>query len=183
MRKVVARLLMSLDGVVEAPDIWEFEHFDDDMLADLRAQLEGEDLMLLGRTTYEEWEPYWPTSSYEPFASHINRVPKVVASSTLQEVKWGDGNNATLLGDPGRAITELKAKPGKNIGVHGSPTLIASLLYEGLLDELRLAVYPVVAGRGRRLFRDEAELKRLELVTGKITQTGAALLSYRLPKA
>lgn len=179
MRKVVARLLISLDGVVESPSTWKFEHFDDDMLTDLRAQLSEEDVMLLGRKTYEEWEPYWPTSTYEPFASHINHVPKFVASTTLSEVRWGERDNAMLKKDFGEAVQELKRQPGKNIGVHGSPTLAQSMFYSGFLDELRLAVYPVVAGRGKRFFRDEADLKRLKLVDSKMTRTGAALLTYQ----
>jgi dihydrofolate reductase len=181
MRKVVARLLMSLDGVVESPDKWEFEHFDDDMRADLGSQISGEDAMLLGRATYREWEPYWPTSTIEPFATHINRVPKLVVSTTLEEVKWGNRDNATLIGgNLAEAIAGLKRQPGKSIGVHGSPTLIESMLQNGLLDELRLAVYPVVAGRGKRLFGDKRAMKRLKLVGSKTTATGVSVLTYRL---
>jgi len=171
---------MSLDGVVESPDIWEFDHFDDDMRADLGSQISGEDAMLLGRTTYQEWEPYWPTATIEPFASHINRVPKVVVSTTLEEVKWGDRNNATLVkGSLAEAIAELKQQPGKDIGVHGSPTLIESLLQNDLLDELRLAVYPVVAGSGKRLFKDGSALKRLKLADSKTTATGVSVLTHQ----
>ena len=180
MRKVVARLLMSLDGVVESPDKWEFEHFDDDMRADLGSQISGEDAMLLGRTTYQEWEPYWPTSTIEPFATHINRVPKLVVSTTLEEVKWGNRDNATLIGgNLAEAIAGLKKQPGKNVWVHGSPTLIESMLQNDLLDELRLAVYPVVAGRGKRLFKDKRAMKRLKLVDSKTTATGVSVLTYR----
>src|SRR5918998_556319 len=135
MREAAARLLMSLDGVVESPDKWEFEHFDDDMRADLGSQISAEDAMLLGRATYQEWEPYWPTSTTEPFATHINRVPKLVVSTTLEGVKWGRGHNTTLIGgNLAEAIAGLKRQPGKNIGVHGSPTLIESMLHDDLLD-------------------------------------------------
>ncbi|MGH3088979.1 MAG: dihydrofolate reductase family protein [Rubrobacteraceae bacterium] len=179
MRKVVARLLMTLDGVVESPDKWEFDSFDDDMRGDLGSQISGEDAMLLGRTTYEEWEPYWPTSAIEPFASHINRVPKFVASTTLEGVKWGERDNATLIGgDLAEAISDLKRRPGKNIGVHGSPTLIGSMLRNDLLDEIRLAVYPVVAGEGKRLFGNGRAPKRLKLVDSRTTAAGVSLLTY-----
>lgn len=180
MRKVVARLLMSLDGVVESPDKWEFEHFDDDMRADLGSQISGEDALLLGRTTYQEWEPYWPTSTIEPFASHINGVPKLVVSTTLEDVKWGEKDNATLVkANLAEEIAELKKQPGGNIGVHGSPTLVGSMLKDDLIDELRLAVYPVVAGSGKRLFEDGRAPKRLKLVDSKTSRTGVSLLTYR----
>jgi dihydrofolate reductase len=180
MRKVVARLLMSLDGVVESPDKWEFEHFDDDVREDLRSQISEEDAMLLGRTTYEEWEPYWPASTIEPFATHINDAQKVVVSTTLEDVKWGERNNATLVkANLTEEIAGLKKRPGKNIGVHGSPTLIGSMLEDDLIDELRLAVYPVVAGSGKRLFENGRAPKRLELVDSKTSRTGVSLLTYR----
>lgn len=171
---------MTLDGVVESPDIWEFDSFDDDMRADLGSQISGEDAMLLGRATYQEWEPYWPTSTIEPFASHINRAQKVVVSTTLEEVKWGERNNATLVkGNLAEEIAGLKRQPGKNIGVHGSPTLIGSMLRNDLVDELRLAVYPVVAGSGKRLFEDGRAPKRLKLVDSKTTRTGVSILTFR----
>ena len=180
MREVVARLLMSLDGVVESPDKWEFDSFDDDVREDLRSQISQEDAMLLGRTTYEEWEPYWPTSAIEPFATHINNAQKVVVSTTLEEVKWGKRDNATLIGgNLAEAIAGLKRQPGKNVGVHGSPTLIESMLQNDLIDELRLAIYPVVAGGGKRLFKDGRALKRLKLVDSKTSRTGVTVLTYR----
>lgn len=180
MRKVVARLLMSLDGVVESPDKWEFDSFDDDVREDLRSQISAEDAMLLGRTTYEEWEPYWPISTIEPFATHINNAQKIVVSTTLEEVKWAEKNNATLAqANLAEEIAELKKQPGKNIGVHGSPTLIGSMLKDDLVDEIRLAVYPVVAGSGKRLFEDGRAPKRLVLVDSKTSRTGVSLLAYR----
>ena len=177
MRKVVAGLFISLDGVTESPDQWQFDHFDEDMMAALGAHLAEEDAVLLGRVTYQEWATYWPTSTDEPYASHIDAIPKYVVSTTLDTVEW---NNSTLIqGNLTEEIARLKQQPGKNVGVAGSPTLVQSLLQDGLLDELTLMVHPVVAGSGKRLFKDESTLKRLQLVASKTTRTGVALLTYQ----
>ncbi len=136
--------------------------------------------MLLGRVTYQEWADYWPTSSVEPFASHINNVQKYVVSKTLDSVPWGTRDNATLVrGSLADAITTLKRQPGKNIGIHGSPTLVEAMLQADLLDELRLEIYPVVAGSGSRLFQDGRAIKRLHLADSKITSNGVAILTYQ----
>ena len=180
MRKVVAGLFISLDGVTESPDQWQFDHFDEDMMATMGAHIAEVDTVLLGRVTYQEWAPYWPTSTDEPFASHINNTPKYVISTTLDQVEW---KNATLIkGNLAEEITKLKQQPGKNIGVAGSPTLVQSLLQSDLLDELTLMVHPVVAGSGKRLFKDESDLKRLKLVDSKTTRTGVVILTYQPDK-
>ena len=177
MRKVVAGLFISLDGVTESPEKWQFEHFDDDMMAKMGAHIAAEDTILLGRVTYEEWVPYWPTSNDEPYASHINNTLKYVVSTTLDKVAW---KNATLIkGNLAEVITRLKQQPGKNIGVAGSPTLVRSLLQSDLLDQLTLMIHPVVVGSGKRLFKDGGDLKRLKLVASQMTSTGVAILTYQ----
>lgn len=177
MRKVVAALFVSLDGVTESPDKWQFEHFDDDMMADMSSQIAAQDAVLLGRVTYQEWASYWPTSTDEPFASYINSTPKYVVSTSLNKVEW---QNSTLIkGNVAEGIARLKRQPGKNIGVAGSPTLVESLLQNDLLDELKLMVHPVVAGSGKRLFKDGRALKRLKLVDSKTTGTGVSILTYQ----
>jgi dihydrofolate reductase len=134
MRKVVAGLYISVDGVVESPDKWQFDNFDADVMSSMGSQLEAEDTVLLGRVTYQEWAAYWPTSTDEPFASFINNIPKYVISTTLERADW---SNSTLVkGSFREEITRLKGQPGKNIGVAGSPTLVHSLLFNNLLDEL-----------------------------------------------
>jgi dihydrofolate reductase len=139
MRKVVAGLFMTLDGVVEAPEKWQ-EHFDEDMGEALMAQLNSQDAVFLGRVTYEEWAPYWPTATDEPFASYINNTPKYVVSNTPKSVEW---SNSTLLkGNLAEELAKLKQQPGKDIGVAGSPGLVHSLLQQDLLDELILLVHP-----------------------------------------
>jgi dihydrofolate reductase len=176
MRKVISGLFITLDGVVESPDKWQFDNFDSDMLSEMGSVLAEQDAVLMGRVTYQEWAPYWPTSTDEPYASFINNTPKYVVSTTLQEVDW---KNSTLIqGDLPSEITKLKGQPGKNIGVQGSPTLVEYLLQNDLLDELTLLIHPVVVGRGKRLFKDWSELKRLKLIDSRITRTGVALLTY-----
>jgi len=183
MRKVVGVLFISLDGITESPEKWQFEHFDDDMLANMESRLAATDAVLLGRVTYDEWEPFWPTSDFEPFASFINHAPKFVVSTTLDKVKWGEWDNATLIkGNLTEEITRLKQQPGKNISVEASPTLIRSLLENDLLDELHLMIHPVVAGSGKRLFKDGDDLKRLKLVDSKTTRTGVMIVTYQPAK-
>ncbi len=179
MRNVVSGLFISLDGVTEAPNKWQFNNFDEDMMAAMNAHIEAEDTVLLGRVTYQEWAPYWPTRSNEPYGGHINKVPKYVASKTLKETPWGNFNNATLIkGNVAEEIARLKRQPGKNIGVAGSPTLVRSLLKDDLVDELVLMVHPVVAGQGKRLFTGDFPLKRMKLTQSEITRTGVAILRY-----
>lgn len=177
MRKVIAGLFISLDGVTESPDKWQFDNFDEDMMASMSAHIAGEDTVLLGRVTYQDWAAYWPTSKDEPYASHINNTPKYVVSTTLKKVEW---KNSTLIKkNLAEEITKLKRQPGKNIGVAGSPTLVRALLQSDLIDELTLMIHPVVVGSGKRLFKDGGELKRLNLVDSKTTRTGVAFLTYQ----
>src|ERR671922_1390953 len=111
MRKVVSWLFISLDGVVEAPNEWQFDVMDDDMIAAISSQTDAEDAMLMGRVTYQEWLPFWPTSTDEPYASHINNIPKYVVSTTLDRVEW---KNSTLIkGNLAGEIARLKQQPGK----------------------------------------------------------------------
>ena len=180
MRKVTAGLYISLDGVTESPEKWQFDNFDDEMMLRLESQTAAEDAVLLGRVTYQEWAAYWPTSTDEPFAGYINNLPKYVVSTTLDKVDWK--NSQLLKGSLTEEITRLKQQPGKNIGVVGSPTLVRSLLLIDLLDELTLMVHPVVVGSGKCLFRSESDLKRLDLVRSQITSTGVAILTYQPTK-
>ena len=177
MRRVVAGLFISLDGVIQSPNLWQFDNFDNEMMAAMNEHIAREDTILLGRVTYQEWAAYWPTSTDEPYASHINNTPKYVVSTTLNKVDW---KNSTLIrGNLAEEIEKLKKQSGKNIGVAGSPTLVESLLHQNLLDELTLMVHPVVVGNGKRLFKEGRELKRLRLVNSQTTSTGVVLLTYQ----
>ncbi|MGW6455892.1 dihydrofolate reductase family protein [Streptomyces sp. NPDC055078] len=181
MRKVVSGLFVSLDGVAESPDQWQFA-FDEEMGAALTTTLETADTILLGRVTFTEWAGYWPTvtdGEDAGFARWINSSPKYVVSSTLDSVDdWG--NSTLVKGDLATAVQELKAGEGKDITVAGSPTLVRSLLERDLLDELVLLIHPVVAGEGRKkLFADDAALKKLELVSAVPTSSGVIIATYR----
>lgn len=179
MRKVMSGLFISLDGVTESPEKWQFDHVDEDMMAALGSWIASEDTILLGRVTYQDWAGYWPSATDEPYASHINNTPKYVVSRTLDTVGWGEWDNVTLLRDNlADEIERLKQQPGQNIGVAGSPTLVRSLLQQNLLDRLTLMIHPVVVGHGKRLFEDGGDLKRLRLVDSSISRTGVVNLTY-----
>ena len=183
MRKIISHIIISLDGVatfdgIEVP-IMKLRNTEE-VLSDFFEKVAEEDAMILGRKTYQEWADFWPTSTYKRFASHVNVVPKYVVSKTLDAFPWGSFEDAIhLQGDLAEAVASLKQLPGKNIGVHGSPTLVGSMLQDGLIDELRLEIYPVIAGRGPRLIRDEGALRELTLVDSKVTSNGVAILTYQ----
>lgn len=176
-RRLVSYHVVSLDGVAESPEQWAFDHFDAEMLEHLRDLVASQDAVLLGRVTYEGWAAFWPTSRDEPFATFINSTPKQVASTTLDKATWQ--NSRLIDGSAIEAVARLKAEPGKDIGVHGSVELFRSLLRAGSIDELRLAVLPVIAGRGRRLFDRDGGLRRMDLAAATQTSTGGMLLTYR----
>ena len=178
MRKVTAALFSTVDGVVEAPDQWQ-PAFDEEMGAVLSRQLEEQDAVLLGRVTFEEWAGYWPTSDDEPFASWINATQKYVASTTLESVDhWA--NSTLIKGSVSDFVADLKQQDGGMIGTAGSPSLVLSLIDDGLVDELTLMISPVVAGGGRaRLFPDDGPLRSFELVAAQSTSSGAVIATYR----
>lgn len=178
MRKVYAGLFSSIDGVIEAPNEWQ-PAFDEEMGAALSRMLQEQDAVLLGRVTFTEWAGYWPTSTDEPFASWINGTQKYVASTTLDSV--GQWPNSTLIKGPvADFLAELRQQDGGTIGTAGSPTLVWSLIQEGLIDELTLMISPVVAGGGRkRLFPSDAALTRFELAEAQPTSSGALIVTYR----
>lgn len=182
-RSLVAQLLVTLDGVATFDDTVRqaiVESGDEEVEAYVARKVAEEDAMLLGRKTYEEWLTFWPTSEIEPFASHINSVPKYVASRTLTSVDWPTAGKAHLLnGDLKESLLALKQQPGKQIGVHGSPSLVKALIQAHLLDALRLAVFPVVAGSGARLFGDGFAPERMQLLDSFVGKGGVVVLTYQ----
>jgi dihydrofolate reductase len=180
MRKVIASEFISLDGVVESPDKWHFPYFNDQMGDAIGAAMAQADAMLMGRVLYEEWAAFWPKQDPDenPVAAQMNGVRKYVVSTTLEEpLEW---ENSTLIGDNvAEEISRLKEQPSKDISISGSPTLVRSLLQEGLLDELRLMLHPIVVGSGKRLFEDGGDQKALQLVDSEIFSTGVLYLSYQ----
>jgi len=178
MRKVVAVELVSLDGVMGSPDVWAFSYSNDEMEEVNASGMAASDAMLLGRVTYEEFAAYWPRQSGGvPMVDYINSVPKFVVSTTLEEVEW---NNSTLIkGNIAEEIADLKRQPGKDITIVGSGALVRSLLRDGLLEELRLMVHPVILGSGKRLFEDGGVQRALKLVDSKTFGAGVLYLTYQ----
>jgi dihydrofolate reductase len=185
MRDLIVTENMTLDGVIDASAGW-FEVANDaevdqsDLVAALGEQSAAADAVLFGRVTFEEMRGYWPkqTDDTTGVSDYLNRVTKYVVSSTLDDPEWehtvvvdGDGFQDEL-----RA---LKAMPGKDIVTTGSITLVHALIAAGLVDEYRLFVYPVVLGRGARLFPDGTQVPRLRLVETRPFRSGIVLLRYR----
>jgi dihydrofolate reductase len=177
MRKIVAGLFITLDGVMESPDKWQFPYFNEELGQAVTSQMDATDAMLLGRKTYEEFASFWPTApADDPFTARMNNTPKFVVSTTLDAVEW---QNSTLIkSNVVEELTRLKQQPGKNIGMTGSATLVRSLLRDNLLDELLLLVHPVVVGSGKRLFEGNYQFA-LKLVDAQTFSTGVLSLTYQ----
>ena len=178
MRKIVTGLFMSLDGVVESPTSWAGPYFDDELFEWIAAGLPLADAILLGRRTYLEFAELWPSqASSTPMGAFLNNTPKYVVSSTLEALGWGPAR--LVRGDLDEEVAKLKQEAGGNIQIPGSPALVRSLLRAGLLDELSLAVVPIVVGSGTRLFEELGEQVPLELVDSRALSTGVLALTYR----
>jgi dihydrofolate reductase len=184
MGRIVVSEFVSLDGVIEAPGGGEgFKHggwtFEIDRGEEgdkykLDETLEAEAL-LLGRRTFEGFAAAWPSMEGE-FADKFNGMPKYVVSSTLEEPEW---NNSTVLkGDVVEAVSNLKQGSEGDVVVHGSAQLVQTLVENGLVDELRLMVFPVVLGSGKRLFGEMGDKKRLRLADSKTVGDGVVILTY-----
>ncbi|MEU5880033.1 dihydrofolate reductase family protein [Spirillospora sp. NPDC047279] len=170
MRKIIASLFVSLDGVAEDPDSWHFPYFNDEMGEAVGATMAGSDAMLLGRVQYQQFAAYWPSSDDE-FAGFMNGQKKYVVTTTLTEATWN--NTEIISGDVLGGLQALKASEGKDIAVAGSLTLVWSLLKTGLLDELQLFVHPIVVGKGRRWF-DGLDNVKLRLASSETFTTGVS---------
>jgi dihydrofolate reductase len=189
MRKLVVSTFLTLDGVMQAPGGpeedpsggfthggWSVNYWDE-----LMGQVMGEATsrpfdLLLGRKTYEIFAAHWPHASEEEGAGVFNNATKHVASRTLDAVQW---QNSTLLeGDAAEAVARLKEEDGPEIQVHGSGNLIQTLLGHDLVDELRVWIFPIVLGTGRRLFADGAVPRGLKLVDSKTSTTGVLMTTY-----
>ncbi|MGH2750564.1 MAG: dihydrofolate reductase family protein [Actinomycetota bacterium] len=184
MGRIVVTEFVSLDGVMEDPGgsenfkyggwSFEFSRGEEGDKFKLDETLETEAL-LLGRVTYEGFAEAWPPRSGE-FADKFNSMPKYVVSSTLSNAEWT--NSTVLEGDLAEAVSSLRQKVDGDIVVHGSAQLVQSLLEHNLVDELRLMVFPVVLGSGKRLFGDTNEKKPLRLVDSQTVGDGVAILVY-----
>ena len=190
MRKLIASTFASLDGVLQAPGGptedptgnfmlggWLFAFGDPEI--DLSAAgFDGKDReLVLGRKTYEIFEAYWPYQSTDnPIARTLNAAKKHVASRTLKSLQWN--NSSVLGGDIVSAITALKVQPGRDLQIIGSGNLIQTLQAASLIDEYNVWVYPIVLGRGKRLFENGAIPGALRLTASKTSTTGVVMNTY-----
>ena len=185
MRDLIVTENITLDGVIEATEGWfdpagaDAEIDQSDVEAAIREQREAADALVLGRVTFEQMRGYWPLQTDDPtgIADYLNRVSKYVLSSTLQDPQWE--HTTVLQGALVDEIQALKSESGKDIVTTGSITVVGELIAAGLVDEYRLFVYPVVLGRGKRLFADATEVPRLQLAEAQPFRSGIVLLRYR----
>jgi len=185
MRKLIVSEFITLDGVIQAPgDPSEYERGgwatgggDESMQFKLE-ELIASDAQLLGRTTYEGFARAWPTmEGTGVFGEKMNEMPKFVASTTLRDPEWR--NTTVLDGDLTQQVNSLKERYDGDILVGGSAQLVQSLLELDLVDELRLMVFPIVLGKGKRLFGETSDTKRFALADSKAFEDGVYLLTYR----
>ena len=188
--KLTATMMLTVDGVYQGPGGpdedrsggfdrggWTAAYADAEMGDFLTSMFGRADALLLGRKTWEIWEPYWPHHDDNPFGHAINVLPKHVPSTTLTDPTWQ--NTHVIKDDVEAAVRELKEKPGRELQVHGSGELLRWLLERDLVDELNLRIYPVVVGHGLRLFPERGQTHNLELVESRSTPTGVMIQTYR----
>jgi dihydrofolate reductase len=190
MRELIVSSFVTLDGVMQAPGGpeedtsdgfeyggWSFGYWDDQMRETMGEWMGTPFDLVLGRKTYEIFAAYWPNNRDEPGADVLNSATKHVASTTLENVEWE--NSGLIEGDVVEGIRALKQEDGPELQVHGSANLIQTLLENGLVDEFRLMVFPVVLGKGKRLFDGGAVPDGLEVTNSKTSSTGVIIATYR----
>ena len=188
--KLTVSMMLTLDGVYQGPGGpdedrrggfdrggWTAAYGDEESWRFLTSWFERADAFLLGRRTWEIFEGYWPHhDAGDPVSHGLNVLPKYVPSTTLKDPGW---NTHVIEGDVEAAVRELKAKPGREIQVHGSGQLFRWLLERDLVDELNLRISPVVVGDGMRLFPEHGQTHNLELAETRATPSGVMLQTYR----
>jgi dihydrofolate reductase len=188
--KLVASMMLTVDGVYQGPGGpdedrrngfdrggWTAAHGSPEMWPFLVEMFGRADALLLGRKTWEIWEPYWPRHDDNELGHIINTLPKYVPSTTLRNPSWP--NTHVIDGDVEAAIRELKARPGGELQVHGSGVLLRWLLERDLVDELNLRVSPVILGEGLRLFPERGQSHDLELVDSRAMPGGVLIQTFR----
>lgn len=189
MRKLTVNTFVSLDGVMQSPGGPEedptggFTHggwnvtFWDDVMGQAMDRLFQEPYeLLLGRKTYEIFAAHWPYITGDPVADQLNRMTKYVASRTLREVAWS--GSVLLQGDAGEAVAALKREDGPNLNLQGSSQLLQTLLEHDLVDEFNVWTFPVLLGRGKRLFGEGTRAAGLRLAESQTSTTGVVIARY-----
>jgi dihydrofolate reductase len=190
MRDLVVSSFITLDGVMQAPGGpeedpsggfdhggWSFGYWDEQMQQRMGAWMSEPFDLLLGRKTYEIFAAYWPKNPDEPGAEVLNNATKYVASTTLTELDWEKSN--LIEGDVRDGVRALKEEEGPELQVHGSANLIQTLLEHGLIDEFRLMTFPLVLGKGKRLFDGGTLPDGLEVTSSEVSSTGVVTATYR----
>jgi dihydrofolate reductase len=188
--KLTASMMLTLDGVYQGPGGpdedrrggferggWTASHADGEMWPFLLDWFGRADALLLGRKTWEIWEPYWPNHDDNDLGHIINVLPKYVPSTTLKGPTWQ--NTHVINGDVEAEIRDLKAKPGGELQLHGSGVLLRWLLERNLVDELNLRITPVIVGDGLRLFPEHGPTHDLELIESRATSGGVMIQTFR----
>jgi class 3 adenylate cyclase/dihydrofolate reductase len=187
--KLVVTSFMTLDGIVEAPgfdehrtgrNAWALRVQGDEDQVFNKEHVLSADALLLGRRTWQIWAAFWPTASTSgadpELTDWMNRIPKYVVSNTLKRADWS--NSTILSGDIPAEVRKVKALPGGDMLVYGSPDLVDELLRQDLIDEYRILVFPVILGSGKRLFRDRIDTHHLHLAGSRTFESGVVLLTY-----
>jgi dihydrofolate reductase len=189
MRELVVNTFLTLDGVMQAPGGpeedpsggfkhggWSVGYWDEQMQTVMGESMSKPFDLVLGRKTYEIFAAHWPHTD-DPGAEPLNKATKHVASTTRTELEW---ENSTLIeGDVPEAVRALKEQDGPELQVHGSANLIQTLLAHGLIDEFRLWIFPLVLGKGKRLFDGGTVPAGLEVVSSQVSSTGVIMATYR----
>jgi dihydrofolate reductase len=189
MRELIVNTFLTVDGIMQAPGGpeedpsggfehggWSFGYWDEQMQTVMGESMSKPFDLVLGRKTYEIFAAYWPHSD-DPAAEALNRATKHVASTTLKELEWE--NSKLIAGELPEGVQALKEEDGPELQVHGSANLIQTLLEHGLIDELRVWIFPLVLGKGKRLFEGGTVPAGLELASSQVSSTGVIIVAYR----
>ena len=189
MRELIVNTFLTLDGVMQAPGGpeedpeggfehggWSFGYWDEQMQTEMGETMSKPFDLVLGRKTYEIFAAFWPHSD-QPGAEPLNKATKHVASTTLETLDWE--NSKLIEGEVQNGVRALKQQDGPELQVHGSANLIQTLLQHGLIDEFRLYIFPLVLGKGERLFESGTLPAGLEPASSQVSSTGVIIANYR----
>jgi dihydrofolate reductase len=175
--RLVATEYLSLDGVFEEPGQWSFPFFGEDAEQFKWAEVQASDALLLGRKTYEGFAAAWPSMpDTGEFGEKMNSMTKYVVSSTLDKVEWR--GSELIRGNVADEVRKLKERPGQDLLLSGSAQLLNALMQDSLIDVYRIMLYPIVLGKGKRLFANGVDERVLHLTETKMLSSGVVVLEY-----